>query len=214
MARSRGRPLGNPGLKAKDPEARRRLVAGRRRTRLAGLLAGLDAWLPVVRRLRPAASWERVVPAVNQALPPGRPRFTRDRLVRAVRLLVAEGLAEPGLLAPARVGDARPHRRPETARAGEAVARYLRGHRREAAERGVAPQDYRPPTLAQVARHLAEDARISPPGGGAAWAPSSLKALVERAQGASGLGALAQSATASSRAAVPGTGGCHPPVGS
>ena len=74
----------------------------------------------------------------------------------------------------------------ERTRAGLAVARYLRGHRREAAERGVAPQDYRPPTLAQVARHLAEDARISSPGGGGAWAPSSVKAPGRsRAQGAS-----------------------------
>ncbi|MBV9755715.1 MAG: recombinase family protein [Alphaproteobacteria bacterium] len=191
VARSRGKPLGNPGLRTGEAEARRRLVMGRRRTQLANLLASLDEWLPTVRRLRPAQSWEQVVLAVNQALAPGRGRFTRDRLVRAVRLLVAEGLGEPGLLAPARAGDARPRRRPETARAVEAVARYLRGHRREAAERGVAPQDYRPPTLAQVARHLAEDARLGPPGGGRAWAPSSVKALVERAQGASSLAALA-----------------------
>jgi len=152
---------------------------------LTGLLAGLDEWLPVVRQRRPAHSWEQVVLAVNQALPPGRRRFTRDRLVRAVRLLVAEGLAEPGLLAPAGSGGARARRRPQTARAVEAVARYLRGHRRERIERGIAPADYRPPTLAQVARHLAEDAKITPPGGGAAWAPSSVKALVERAQRAS-----------------------------
>ena len=190
VARSRGRPLGNPGLRANDPEARRRLVAGRRRTRLASLLASLDDWLPTVRRLRPAASWEQVVLAVNQALPPGRPRFTRDRLVGAVRLLVAEGLAEPGLLAPAQAGGAGPRRRPETARAVEAVARYLRGHRREAVERGIAPGDYRPPTLARVARHLAEDARIGPPGGGGAWAPSSVKVLVDRAQGVSSLAAV------------------------
>jgi hypothetical protein len=157
---------------------------------LAGLLAQADAWLPTVRRLRPAQSWEQVVLAVNQALPPERRRFTRDRLVRTVRRLVAEGLAEPALLAPARAGEARPRRRPETAQAVEVVARYLRGHRREAAERGVAPQDYRPPTLAQVARHLAEDARIGPPGGGRAWAPSSVKALVDRAQSASSLAAL------------------------
>ncbi len=129
--------------------------------------------------------------AANQVLPPGRRRFTHDRLVRAVRLLVADGLAEPGLLAPARAGDTRPRRRPETARALEAVARYLRVHRREAAEQGVAAQDYRPPTLAQVARHLAADARISPPGGGGAWAPSSVKALVDEAQSASDLAAVA-----------------------
>ena len=105
-----------------------------------------------------------------------------------MRLLVAEGLAEPGLLAPAQAGGAGPRRRPETARAVEAVARYLRGHRREAVERGIAPGDYRPPTLARVARHLAEDAGLRPPSGGA-WAPSSVRALVRRAEG---LGLLAR----------------------
>ena len=73
-------------------------------------------------------------------------------------------------------------RKPVTSslQAAEAVARYLRSHRREAAERGVPPSCYRPPTLAQVARHLAEDAGLRPQGGGA-WAPSSVQALVRRA---------------------------------
>ncbi len=67
-------------------------------------------------------------------------------------------------------------------RAAEVVAHYLHGHRREAAERGAAAADYRPPTLARVARHLAEDAGLRPPSGGA-WAPGSVKALIERAEG-------------------------------
>jgi DNA invertase Pin-like site-specific DNA recombinase len=180
VARARGKRLGNPALRAGEPEAVRRLVAGQRRARLEALAANLDDWLPVVRRLRPAEPWERVTAAVNAALPAGRPPFTRDRLVRAMRLLAAEGLAEPALLAPGR-GQGRPPER-ASARAAEAVARYLRGHRREAAERGVALRDYRPPTLAQVARHLVEDAGLRPPSGGA-WAPSSVKALVQRAEG-------------------------------
>ena len=75
VAKARGRKLGNPALQAGDPEARRRLVAGQRRARLADLLPGLDAWLPTVRRLRPAACWEEVTDAVNQALPAGTRRL-------------------------------------------------------------------------------------------------------------------------------------------
>ena len=41
---------------------------------------------------------------------------------------------------------------------------------------------YRPPTLAQVARHLVEDVGLRPPSGGA-WAPSSVRALIQRAEG-------------------------------
>jgi DNA invertase Pin-like site-specific DNA recombinase len=178
VAKARGRKLGNPGLQAGDPEARRRLVAGQKRARLAALLPGLDAWLPTVRRLRPAACWEEVTGAVNQALPTVARRFTRDRLVRSVRRLVAEGLAEPDLLATA--AHRQPQCRSKSRPALDAVVRYLRNHRRESSERGIAATSYRPPTLAQVARHLKEDARLSPPGGGI-WVPSSVKALIDRA---------------------------------
>jgi DNA invertase Pin-like site-specific DNA recombinase len=68
VAKARGRKLGNPGLQAGNPEARSRLVAGQKRAHLAALLAGLDTWLPTVRRLRPAACWEAVTDAVNQLL--------------------------------------------------------------------------------------------------------------------------------------------------
>jgi hypothetical protein len=153
-------------------------VAGQEKARLADLLPGLDTWLPTVRRLRPAESWERVTEAVNQTLPPGSRRFTRDRLVRSVRRLVSESLAEAHLLAPA--VHRQPQRRPKSRPAFDTVVRYLRNHRREATERGMAADTYRPPTLVQVAKHLTEDARLSPPGGGT-WAPSSVKALIDRA---------------------------------
>jgi len=181
-------------LQAADPEARSRLVAGQKRAHLAALLPGLDAWLPIVRRLRPAACWEAVTDAVNQVLPTTTRRFTRDRLVRSVRRLVAEGLAEPGLLAPA--AQRQSQRRSRSRPALDAVVRYLRNHRREASERGIAAAGYRPPTLAQVARHLEEDARLSPPSGGT-WAPSSVKALVDRAVSTG----LTEPKTASSAAA-------------
>ena len=68
---------------------------------MTDLLPGLDEWLPVVRRLRPERPWGKVVRAVNAALPGGPPRWTQDRLVRAVGRLAAEGLVAPALLAPA-----------------------------------------------------------------------------------------------------------------
>jgi hypothetical protein len=40
---------------------------------------------------------------------------------------------------------------------------------------------YKPPTLAQIARHLGQDAGLRPSSGNA-WAPSSVRALVARAQ--------------------------------
>jgi DNA invertase Pin-like site-specific DNA recombinase len=178
VARARGRRLGNPRLIDGDPAVRRALVAGQRRTRLADLLPGLDEWLPIVRQLRPDQPWSLVAERVNARLPPGRRPFTRERLVRTVHLIVSEGLADRNLLAAAPRQVRR--RSPAALRAVEAVARYLRTHRREAVERGVPEGLYRPPTLAQIGRHLADDAGLLPPSGGA-WAPSSVRALRDQA---------------------------------
>jgi DNA invertase Pin-like site-specific DNA recombinase len=52
-ARARGRVGGNPGLRAGDPDAIRKLRASRDAAHLEGVLAGLDTWLPTVRRMRP-----------------------------------------------------------------------------------------------------------------------------------------------------------------
>src|SRR6185437_5076084 len=96
-----GRIGGNPGLRAREPAAVCKITAARAASHLADLLPGLDEWLPVVRRLRPERPWGEVVRAVNAALPLGRRHWTQDRLVRAVRRLVSEGLADPALHAPA-----------------------------------------------------------------------------------------------------------------
>src|SRR3954462_3248477 len=106
-ARAQGGVGGNPALRSRDPAVLGRIVAAREQTRLAALLPGADAWLAGVRRLRPARSWEEVTEAVNAALPPGQPPFTRERLVRSVRLFVREGLAEAALLERAAGGLAR-----------------------------------------------------------------------------------------------------------
>jgi DNA invertase Pin-like site-specific DNA recombinase len=54
-ARKRGRVGGNPGLRARDPAAIRKIQASRDATWLDRVLAQLDTWLPTVRRMRPAA---------------------------------------------------------------------------------------------------------------------------------------------------------------
>src|SRR4051812_8931754 len=49
-ARQRGRIGGNPGLRAGDPAAIRKVLARRDATWLEHVLAQLDSWLPIVRR--------------------------------------------------------------------------------------------------------------------------------------------------------------------
>jgi len=165
-AKARGRVGGNPGLRARDPAALAKLARSRRAGRVVDLLPGLDEWLPTVRRLRSGTPWPEVAEAVNAALSRGRHPFTKERLVRAVRLLVAEGLAEEGLLDPA------PRRRPRRG----ALARS------RAVEVAAALVAGRPGmTLAELGAELARLRHI-PPHGGPAWAPSSLKALLDRAR--------------------------------
>ncbi len=157
---------GNPGMRPRDPGTLAKLARSRRAVRVADLLPGLDEWLPVVRKLRPETPWPEAAEAVNAALPRGRHPFTKERLVRAVRLLVAEGLAEEGLLAPA------PRQR---TRRG-ALARS------QAVEVAATLMTGRPGmTLAELGVELVR-LRHLPPRGGPAWAPSSLTAVLDRAQ--------------------------------
>lgn len=158
-ARRQGRRGGNPALMRGDGQARARLAAQRRRAHLDGLIAEADAWLPVVRRLRPHRPWPEVVRAVNARLP-REEHFTVDRLRRAVRTLVGEGLAERELLG-------RAPRRPADDRLVTVVA-------------GIAGAD---PglSLRQIAERLAS-LRETPPRGGERWSPSSVRHLLQRAR--------------------------------
>lgn len=108
-ARRQGRVGGNPGLKKKDPNALRRLRAAQEEARITKLLATTEQWVPEVRRLRPDMPWEDVTRLVNQGLPKDVPPWTRERLVRATKRLVREGLIEERVLAraPNRVKDDR-----------------------------------------------------------------------------------------------------------
>jgi len=161
-ARARGRVGGNPGLRARDPETIRRLRAQRDAMHLGALLANLDSWLPVVRRMRPEATWGDIVRVLNRG---AATNWTEERLRRTVRRLAAEGIVEASLLDRAlpRPGDDR-------------LIRLV------AAIRAAAPDR----TLQQIATQL-EEMRERTPRGGTRWHPSSVKHLLERA-GRVGLG--------------------------
>lgn len=109
-ARRQGRVGGNPGLRDKDPAAMRRLKAGQEEARIRKLLETTELWVPEVRRLRPDMPWDDVTRVVNERLPAGTAPWTRERLVRATKRLVREGMLEARVLerAPNRFKEDRP----------------------------------------------------------------------------------------------------------
>lgn len=163
-AKARGREGGSPGLRRHDPAVIASMADGKRHARLMRLIPQADDFLSVVQRLRPMQSWEKVTVAVNAALPRDKPLFTRDKLLRSVKLLVREGMADKVLL------DAAPKlgrkRQPATRRAMEIAASFKSGRPKA--------------TLADIAGEL-ERMKVLPPSG-RAWAPSSIKALLDRAK--------------------------------
>ena len=158
-AKARGRVGGNPALKRRDPDAIAALSATRDRQYVADLLATMDAWLPKVRALRPGNSWGRVARALGRLGSPDRP-WTADRLSRAVRRLVAEGLAEPELVTPA------PRKPPK-----DDILLVVAGIQ------GADPTI----SLRAIAARL-EKMRIRTPRRGTTWSASSVKALLDRAK--------------------------------
>jgi hypothetical protein len=141
-----------------------KLAASRRATTLTRLTAEMEAWMPVVRHLRPQTAWPEVTVAVNGVLPAGNRRFTEGRLVSTVQFLVTEGLVDAVI-----VGKA-PRRKPRKGvearqRACDAIAGLLGGRP------GI--------TLAEMGVELVRLGH-RPPRGGVSWAPASLTALLER----------------------------------
>ncbi|MFL5279794.1 MAG: recombinase family protein [Rhodopila sp.] len=100
-AAARGKRAGNPGLRAGDPAALRKLAAARDAIYLERLIAGAEAWLPAVRRLRAEGRpWETVVRYLNAHQAPDAPRWTQERLLRTVKRLAGEGMVDASLLTP------------------------------------------------------------------------------------------------------------------
>ncbi len=155
-AKARGKTLGNPGVRERRPEALRKIATAREKTYLDQLVLTADAWLPVVRRLRPTHSWEDVVQILNNK---GQ-AWTVERLRRAVGKMVSQRMADPALLR-------RSPRRPPDDRLMTLIA-------------GIAIAD---PTLSlrEIGAQL-EAMRERTPRGGLEWKASSVKAQLDRAR--------------------------------
>jgi DNA invertase Pin-like site-specific DNA recombinase len=163
-AKARGRAGGNIGLRNRDPAVIASLKTARRHARLMRLIPHAPDFLPIVQRLRPGMGWDKVTAAVNATLPKGKQPYNRDKLVRAVKALVREGMADIALLEPTpKMGG---KRRPESDRAMEIAAAFRSGRPKA--------------TLADVAGELMRLGVLPP--SGRAWAPSSVKALLDRAR--------------------------------
>lgn len=159
-ARAQGRIGGNPGLRAGDPRAIRKVVQARRETYLDRLNETAEDWVPLVRRHRPDMPWEDLVRLINARLPAGRETWTLTRLRRAVGAYVAEGMLPDTLLAAA----------PRAASDDRLPALV-------AALRGADPDM----TLQQICDRL-EAMRERTPRGRSKWQPSSVRMLLERAE--------------------------------
>ncbi len=158
-ARARGRIGGNPGLRARDPAALRKL----RLARLDGYMERLHAtatdWVPHVRRLRPHMAWEDVLRIVNAPLPEAR-RWSQARLLRAVKAYVRDGFLPETVLG-------RAERRETDDRLPALVA----------AIKGADPDI----TLQAICDRL-EAMRERTPRGRSSWQPSSVRMLLARAE--------------------------------
>ena len=157
-ARAEGRTGGNPGLVLGD-RAMSRLRLARRDAFLERLNRSAGAWAPDVRRLRPDMPWQDVLAVVNSRLPDSR-RWTVQRLMRASKAYVAEGLLPEAVLERAAV-------RQKDDRLPTLVA---------------AMRAARPDVTLQEMCDMLEEMREPTPRGRATWYPSSVKALLDRAE--------------------------------
>jgi DNA invertase Pin-like site-specific DNA recombinase len=159
-ARAEGRIGGNPGLRARDPAALRKVKAAREMAYFERLNASATEWVPLVRRLRPHTPWQGVLTQINASLPSGRPPWTMPRLKRAVARYVSDGFLPDAIM-----GRAPRH---------EADDRLLAI---VAGIKGADPDI----TLTALCTRL-ELMRERTPRGGKTWQPSSVRMLLERAK--------------------------------
>jgi DNA invertase Pin-like site-specific DNA recombinase len=164
-AKKRGRVGGNPKLRAGDRDAIQRIVDAKAASYFERVNRTAEHWLPVVRQMRPDHRWQDVVRVLNakreSATGAPLPQWTAERLKRAVKCFVAEGLIEPRLL----------HQAASRKISSERLVTLVAGIKR-------ANPDL---TLAQIGAQL-EAMYERTPRGGACWAPSSVKSLLDRAE--------------------------------
>ncbi len=155
-AKARGRLPGNPGLREKRPAALAKMAAAQKTAFGYRVLTAVDQWLPTVRRMRPDHTWADIARVLRQR---GQD-WTPERLLRAVKWLVADHMADAGLLG--RAKRKAPQDRLMTLVAGIHVAN---------------PQL----TLREIAAQL-EHLHERTPRGGTRWAPSSVKNILDQAR--------------------------------
>lgn len=158
-ARTEGRVGGNPGLRARDPAALRKVRLARQDGYRERLGETAQDWVPHVRRLRPGMAWEDVLRIVNASLPYDR-HWTQGRLLRAVNAYVRDGFLPETVLG-------RAGRRRGDDRLSVIVA----------AIKGADPDI----TLQAICDRL-EAMRERTPRGRTRWNPSSVKMLLNRAE--------------------------------
>lgn len=91
VARAAGRIGGNPGIRAGDPDAIRKIQDTRRANGLERLVKTSAVWLPAVNVMRPTSTWGDVARAIGGDM-------TTERLRRSVKRLVQAGLVKPELM--------------------------------------------------------------------------------------------------------------------
>lgn len=165
-AREMGRIGGNPGIRAGDPVAIKKVRDAREALYEKRLLDGMESWLPTVRLMRPGQPWGDVVRVLNENKVEA--EWTVERLRRTVKRLVANGVLEVGLLdrAASQSGDDR-------------LVRLVAGIKASSPDR----------TLKEIAGQL-ELMKERTARGGTRWHPSSVAHLLDRAARMSSLEAL------------------------
>ncbi len=158
-AQARGRVGGNPGLRARDPIALRKMRLARQIGYMERLNETAADWAPHVHRMRPDTPWEDVVRVINAALP-SEQRWTQARLLRAVKAYVRDGFLPDTVLGRAR--------RIEAEDRLPAIIAAMKG----------ADPDI---TLQAICDRL-EAMRERTPRGRTRWQPSSVKMLLDRAK--------------------------------
>lgn len=157
-AKARGSRSGNPGMSTRDPDAVRKISEARDAGYLNELKSTSHIWLPIVQNMRPANTWEDTLIAVNAAIP-GDP-WGPQRLVRAVKRLVDEGLADPVLLQNA-------PRMPPQDKALPMIVAMVRVNSSM--------------SMREIGAQL-EAMHIPAPRGGKRWSPSSVRIMLNKAR--------------------------------
>ncbi|MCZ0963961.1 recombinase family protein [Paracoccus benzoatiresistens] len=158
-ARAQGRIGGNPALRSGDRDALRKLRLARDETYARKLEGTAQTWVPLVRRHRPDMAWDDLTRLLNARKGRDSPDWSIERLKRAAKRYVRDGLL------PSTVLDRAPRRDPD-----DRLLAIVAGMRH-------ADPDL---TLAGIATRL-EQMRERTPRGNTKWYPSTVRMLLQRA---------------------------------